>query len=379
MLFGLLGLCLLAALIVWARHGGKDEKKDGRNQPVPVVVSPVSMQDVPIYLRGIGTVQSPQSVVVRSRIEGELMAVHFAEGQEVKRGQLLAEIDPRPLAAQLAQARAQRDASEADLSTAKLDMGRYQNLLKEDAIAKQTVDQQVAKVAQLQATVAAASATIQAASVQLGYTRIASPLSGRVGIRRVDPGNIVSASDANGILTVTQMDPVFVQFALPQEQLPQLLRLPANAKAPVEAWTKEGGEKLGVGALEVIDNAVDAATGTIRVKAMFPNPARRLWPGQFVSTRLQAEMLRGVMVVPAAALMRGREGNYVYRLKEDQAEAADVTIGYQDETIAVVENGLALGDQVVVDGQVRLKPDSKVTLRTAEGEAADAPKDAKQP
>lgn len=363
-LFLIVGLALLGgAWFFFHGHDKGDEKKDGRNQPIPVTLAPVTRQDVPIFLYGIGTVKSPQQVVVRSRVDGELMAVHFTQGQDVTKGQLLAEIDDRTIRAQLAQAVAQRAQNDADLKTARLDYDRYQALLKEDAIAKQTVDQQGAKVAQLAAAVDGARATIDAARVQLTFTKITSPLTGRVGIRRVDVGNIISASDVNGLLTVTQMDPIEVQFSLPQEQLPALLKLPQDTPTPVEAWTKEAGEKLGDGALTVIDNAVDTATGTIRLQAGFPNAARRLWPGQFVSIRLRANVVSNAVVVPTKAIMHGRDGDYAYRVQGDKAEAAAMKLGYQDDTLAVVTEGLEEGDQVVIDGQVRLKPDSTVKVK----------------
>jgi RND family efflux transporter MFP subunit len=341
-------------------------------QAVPVVLGDVTLRDIPVYVNGIGSVLSPHQVVVRSRVDGELMQVYFTEGQEVKKGQLLAEIDPRPIRATLAQARAERARIDAQLKTAILDETRYRNLLKEDAIARQQVDQQEAQVQQLRASLAAAEAVIQAAEVQLNYTRIASPANGRVGIRQVDAGNLIRANDANGLVTVTQMHPIQVLFTLPQEALPKLQKLSPKAKTPVEAWTKEGGEKLASGHLEVIDNVVDSSTGTVRLKAEFANKDYTLWPGQFVVARVQIEVLPQALSVPVRAIARGREGNFVWRIRSGRAETVDVTILHEDDDYAVVADGLSAGDKVVIDGQLRLKPDAEVAPVAADAAPANA-------
>ncbi len=361
------GLCTLFGGLIWWIVQPREEKKPV-NPPVPVKLATVEARDVPQFLTGIGNVESKASVVIRAQVDGQLMAVHFTEGQQVKQGALLAEIDDRPLKAELAQLKAQAASTRAELVTAQADAARYANLLKEDAIARQLVDQQKAKAAQLQAALEAALANAQAAEVRLSYTKITSPVSGRVGIKRVDPGNIVRAADAEGIVTVAQIDPIDVVFTLPQGALPQLQS--AEGSKPVEAFDKQGGTVLATGTLSTIDNQVDAASGTIRLKAEFANAEGKLWPGQLVVARLQAALLRQALVVPVSAVQRNVEGTFVYVAQGDAVQRKPITVGFEDTAIAVITEGLNVGEEVVIDGQSRLKADSKI--RRADARSQDS-------
>lgn len=353
-------------LAVWIFSGKKEEDK--KNAPaVPVTVANVERRDIPYYLTGVGTVQSPHSVEVRSRIDGELTKIYFTEGQDVKQGELLAEIDSRAIRADLAQAKAQRARASAELETAKLDKQRYDNLLKADAIAKQTADTQSARVKQLQASWNAANAAIEANQVLLSYTKITSPVSGRVGIRRVDAGNIVKASDADGIVKVTQIKPINTIFTISQNELPQIKKAMQEKarqekEIPVDAMLKDGSEIIATGKLQAIDNEIDETSGTIRLRAVFANENNELWPGQLIVLRTQAGIHKDAKVIPVKAVQRGLEGNFVYVVKDGIAEVTKVDIEHEDAEIAVISNGLTFEDKVVVDGQMRLKDGAKVKL-----------------
>ncbi|WP_235216962.1 efflux RND transporter periplasmic adaptor subunit [Archangium violaceum] len=330
-----------------------------------------SRRDIPHLIRGIGTVQSLHSVVVRTQVDGLLTRVNFQEGQHVNEGDLLARIDDRTIAAEIAQARAEKARNEAQLQAARLDLERYGNLVRDEAIARQTVDQQKAQVEQLEATVRANEATIAAAQVRLSYTRITAPVTGRVGLRRVDPGNVVRASDAQGLVTVTQMNPIAVIFSLPQDELPRLqplLRAPAGT--PVTAFNRAGGEALAEGRLLMIDNQINPTTGTISLKAEFPNAEGKLWPGQFVTVELSLGESQGATVVSARAVQRGLQGAFVFRVDEAKATVVPVTVGYADDELAVVTSGVAPGDTVVSDGQSRLKAGSTVKVAPPAGLAS---------
>ncbi|ATB41920.1 RND transporter MFP subunit [Cystobacter fuscus] len=336
-----------------------------------MVVEQASLRDVPYLLRGIGTVQSLHSVVIRTQVEGILTEVAFKEGQQVNRGDLLARIDDRAIAAEVAQARAEKARNEAQLHAARLDLERYGNLVRDEAIARQTVDQQRAQVEQLEATLRANEALIAAAQVRLSYTRITSPVTGRVGLRRVDAGNVVRPSDAQGLVSVTQLDPIAVLFSLPQDELPRLqalLRDPAGAA--VTAFDRAGGMTLAEGHLSMIDNQIDSSTGTISLKAEFPNAEGKLWPGQFVAVELRTGESQDATVVSARAIQRGRQGPFVFRVEEGKATVVPVTLGYADDDIAVVASGVAAGDTVVSDGHSRLKAGSAVKTTTTTGLAS---------
>lgn len=339
--------------------------------PITVTVTRVEQRDVPHLARGIGNVRSLNSVTLRSQIDGILTETPFEEGQRVERGALLAKIDDRAILATLAQARADKARNLAQRHAAQLDLTRYRDLYSKDkAIPRQTLDQAAALVEELEAAIAANEAAIAAAEVQLSYTRIVSPLTGRLGLRRVDPGNLVRAADTEGLVTVTQLDPIAVVFSLPQDMLPRLRTL-LHGAAPVAvtAMDQDGSQVLATGRLAFIDNQIDPATGTIRLKAEFPNAEERLWPGQFVTVELAVGNSPAAMVVALKAVQLGIDGSFVYRVTGDKVEAVPVSIGYQNDDIAVIASGLAPGDTVVLDGQSRLKPGA--TVRIAGGTPGD--------
>ncbi|MDY7232731.1 efflux RND transporter periplasmic adaptor subunit [Hyalangium rubrum] len=336
-----------------------------------MVVEQVARRDIPHLLRGIGTVQSLHSVVIRAQVDGLLTEVAFKEGQHVNKGDLLARIDDRAIVAEVEQARAEKARNEAQLQAARIDLERYGNLVRDEAIARQTVDQQKAQVEQLEATLRANEATLAAAQVRLSFTRITSPVTGRVGLRRVDAGNLVRASDTQGLVTVTQIDPISVIFSLPQDDLPRLqslLREPAGA--PVIAFSRAGGEPVAEGRLTMIDNQIDPTTGTIPLRAEFPNTEGKLWPGQFVTVELRIGESQGATVVSARAVQRGLQGPFVFRVDDAKATVVPVTLGYADDELAVVTSGVTPGNTVVSDGHSRLKAGSVVKLTPAGGAAA---------
>lgn len=361
---GIAGIVLLAVAAGWWLFGRPDVARSGfAMAPVPVVVIKVVQRDVPHVTSGIGTVQSLHSVNVRSRVDGVLEQIRFQEGQLVKEGDLLAEIDDRAIVAALDQARAEKARNEAQLEAGKIDLNRYQQLAEKKIIPAQTVDQQSALVRQWKAGIEASDAAIAAAEVQLSYTRITSPVSGRAGIRHVDPGNLVHTADAQGLVTVTQMDPIAIVFSLPQEQLPQIQQL-LNHQPPaaVNALDRDGGVILAQGRLTLMDNQIDTRTGTIELKAEFPNTDGKLMPGQSVTVQLRTGVSAGVLTVAASAVQRGRDHLFVYRVNADKVEAVPVSVSYEDDEIAVIDRGLSLGDVVVSDGQSRLRPGAAVKI-----------------
>jgi len=341
--------------------------------PVAVVVERVLQRDFPEVATGIGRVQPLQSAVVRPQIDGLLAEVHFKEGQPVKEGQLLARLDDRTLAADLAQVRATRASNLAQLETAKLDLVRYTNLLAGEAIARQRVDQQRAQVQQLEAALAASDAAIAAAEARLSFTRITAPLSGRAGLRRVDRGNFVRASDAQGLVTITQVDPVAVLFSLPQDLLPQLTAALASPEgAAVKAFDRSGGALLGQGRLLTIDNQVDDASGTIAAKAELPNQDGKLWAGQFATVELQLRLHPGATVAPSRAIRTGPQGPFAFRVDGGTAKVVPVKVLRESGPLTAVTEGLSPGDTVVVDGHSRLVDGSPVKVVT-QGPQAPAP------
>ncbi|WP_434602875.1 efflux RND transporter periplasmic adaptor subunit [Pseudomonas sp. Z4-7] len=339
--------------------------KPGASTAVPVKVISVVEQDVPRFASGIGTVLSLHSVVIRPQIDGILTRLLVKEGQLVRKGDLLATIDDRSIRASLDQARAQLSESQAQLAVAQVNLKRYKLLSVDDGVSKQTYDQQQALVNQLKATAQGNQAAIDSAQVQLSYTQIRSPVSGRVGIRNVDEGNFLRTSDTEGLFTVTQIDPIAVEFSLPQQMLPTLQRLIA---APDQALVKayigaDGatGELLGEGRLSLIDNQINTNTGTLRAKAEFNNAAQRLWPGQLVTLKIQTAIDKGALVVPPTVVQRGLEQHFVYRVKGDKVESVPVQMVYQDSDRHIIK-GVNAGDQLVSDGQSRLKPGASVQV-----------------
>jgi RND family efflux transporter MFP subunit len=367
----------LAALCAWWWFFSSSSEP-AKPQAVPVVAGSVGQRDVPLWLTGVGSVQSLHSVTLRPQVDGILTEVLFREGETVKKGQLLARIDDRAIVAALEQARAEKARNEAQLKVAELDLVRYQNLLRDEAVPQQTLEQQQALVNQIKATLASTVASIAAGEVQLSHTRITSPVSGRVGLRRVDAGNVVRASDTNGLFSVTQIDPIAVVFSLPQQDLPQVQRLllRTSADIPVVVFDRDQQAPLARGTLRTIDNTVDAATGTIRLKAEFSNTEGRLWPGQFVSVNVLIDTRRDAIVVDTRAVRQGLEGDYVFRIRNARVDVVNVKKLYEDERIAVIANdpdanGLAVGDQVVVDGYSRITAGSAVSVTASQPAPVD--------
>jgi multidrug efflux system membrane fusion protein len=331
--------------------------------PVPVGVSPAARSDVPIYLNGLGNVQAFNSVAVRAQVDGQIVEVAVREGQEVKAGEVLVRIDPRSYQAALDQALAKKAQDQAQLANARRDLQRYTLLLQQNSIARQQVDTTQAQVAQLEAIVKGDAAAIDLANVNLGYATIKSPLDGRAGIRRVDVGNVVHASEATGIITITQTRPISILFTLPEETLQDIVKAMAAGPLPVAALSRDGERQFDLGALALIDNAIDQTTGTIRLKATLPNKAGLLWPGQFVTARLHVKTLHGALTIPSAAIQNGPEGSFAYRVKSDGAvDVRKLRLGPATADIAVVEAGLDEGDLVVTSGQYRLQSGAKVAI-----------------
>ena len=336
---------------------------------VPVTVATVSKRDVPVLERAVGTVQPLRSVVVRARVDGTLDQVLFTEGQEVEPGDVLAQIDPRPYKAVLDQALARKAASEAQLALARTDLTRTAELAQTGSAPRQRLDLQRAQVLQAEAAVQGDEAAIAAAALNLGFTRVVSPIAGRVGLRQVDPGNLVRASDGTGIATVTQLQPISVVFTLPQDALPRVKAAMREGTLSAEAYSSDDRERLAGGELLTFDNAIDSGTGTIRLKASFPNADRALWPGQFVNVRLRLEVREGAPTVPSTAVQRGQDKLYVFVVKPDgTAIVRPVELAQDDGHLAVVRRGLEGGERVVVSGQSRLTDGSRVAASEQPGQ-----------
>lgn len=358
---GLLGVVALGAGL-WSL-AARQTAPQAAAQPagVPVTLARVAREDLTQSLDGVGTVTSLASVLVRPQVEGQLTALLVEEGQMVKQGELLATIDDRAIKAALEQAEATKQSNQAQLRIVEQDLARYQTLIQRGSISRQTVEQSEAEAARLRATLRGNDATIDAERVRLSYTRITSPVAGRVGIRNVDVGNLLRTNDSNGLFTVTQMSPISVVFALPQESLPQLQPL-MSGDSPVVARSRDGGQLLGEGHLRSIDNQVAASTGTIRVRAVFDNKDGQLWPGQFVAIDLQSGVLRNGLVLDSRAVRRGLDGAFVFRIEDGKAQKLPVRIVQEVDGRTLVE-GLAADDEVVLDGHSRLTPGARVEVQ----------------
>jgi multidrug efflux system membrane fusion protein len=332
--------------------------------PVPAILGLSRAQTVPVYLNGIGNVLPLASVTIKVRVDGQLERVGFVEGQDVKAGDLLARIDPRPYQAVLENAQATKARDEAQLANAQVDEERYQVLVKQDSIQKQTYDTQVALVRQLRATVQSDQAQIDAAQVNLDYTTIRSPISGRTGVRLIDPGNIVHASDATGLVVVNQIDPIAVLFTLPEgdfQRVNRAIQQGGRERLTVRALSRESAELLATGKLLLVNNQIDTTTGTVQLKATFPNAIHVLWPGEYVNVQLLLGE-RDAVTVPASVVQRGPQGLYAYVVNNDDSVSMQtIKVASVQDGIAVLDEGLAAGTRVVVDGQYKLKPGSKVT------------------
>jgi multidrug efflux system membrane fusion protein len=363
------------------------------DRPTPVQVSAVQQKSMPIFLTALGTVTAYNTVTIKSRVDGQLMEVPVREGQAVRQGQMLAEIDPKPYQAALEQAQGQLVKDQANAVNARAEAARYSALLQAGVVSKESQQLQASNAGQAEGSIAADQAAIQAAKVNLGYTKIVSPINGVVGLRQVDPGNIVHASDTNGLLVVTQLQPISVIFTLPEDQLPEVLkRTRGGARLAVEAFDRAASTHLASGNLLTVDNQIDTATGTVKAKAVFPNEDGALFPNQFVNVRLILQEKQNAIVIPAAALQTGSQGNFVYLLKQGQppanlvekkkdtdkplpelpenqtdyyVEAQTVNVALTEGTQVIVNGGVKPGDQIVVDGQEKLKNGSKVFPKAA--------------
>jgi len=363
-------VCASIFLIVgfWAlNHNARAADPVPADRPVPAIVATtvqVQQRDVPIFRSGIGTAAATQSVTVKARVDGQLDSVGFTEGQEVKAGQVIARLDPRTLRAQLAQVQAQKAKDEAQLANARVDLRRYTQLMAEEASTQQQLDTQRALVAQLEAAVMNDEAQVNFAQVQLGFTTITAPISGRVGARLVDPGNIVHATDANGLVVINQIDPISVVFTLPEEAFQDINRALRDSREPlvVQAYPRNGDELIGTGKLVLLNNQIDTASGTVQLKASFANPSHTLWPGQYVNVRLMLGHRAKALTIPAAAVQRSQDGTYVYAVAEDgkTVRTQPIEVAQIQDGIAVVGKGLNPGQRVVVDGQYKLKPGSTI-------------------
>ncbi len=357
-----------------AAQQSEGAKTDAR--VVPVIVAPAMTRDVPVYLEGLGNVAAFKTVSVRAQVDGRLDSVNFKEGQEVHRGDLLAQIDPRPYQIQLHQAEGSLARDSAQLHDNKLNLDRYASLRDKKLIAQQQVDDQGAAVGQFEGAVRVDQAAIENAKLNLDYARITSPIDGVTGIRLVDQGNVVHAADTTAtIVVVTQLDPISVIFTLPQDALPDVMRELAKGEMTVEAWSREPATKLGEGTLALIDNQINQATATIKLKAVFRNKQRLLWPNQFVKARLLLKMQKGALVIPSVAVQRGPRGNLVYVVGSDNvATAKPVEINATVGDLAIVQSGVKAGDSVVIDGQNQLRQGSKVQPRPLGGKGPEGGK-----
>jgi multidrug efflux system membrane fusion protein len=343
--------------------GGQRGGPGGRgDRPTPVSLFEIKTGDVRVTVPALGNVVPRNQVTVRSRVDGQLLALKFTEGQPVKAGELLAQIDPEPFKATLEQARGQLARDAALLRNAKIDLDRYKGLLAQDSIARQQVDTQEALVRQYQGTVQADEGVVKSAELQLSYTKITAPIAGRAGLRTVDPGNMIKASDAAGLVTIAQVSPITAVFSVPEDRLPAVMQRVRDGKGlKVEAWDREMKVLLAKGDLLAVDSQIDTTTGTVKLKAAFANKDGSLFPNQFVNVRMLLDTLTGVVTVPTAAVQQGAKGSYVYRLGADSKVAAvPVKLGPVDGGVAAVDEGLAAGDKVVVDGLDKLKDGAQV-------------------
>ncbi|HKC11217.1 MAG TPA: MdtA/MuxA family multidrug efflux RND transporter periplasmic adaptor subunit [Vicinamibacteria bacterium] len=371
-----IGGALLLGLL-WLGLRGADPGKAGASKgpgpAVPVIVASAERRDVPVYLAGLGTITAFNTVTVRTRVDGQIVQVAFREGQEVHKGDLLVVIDPRPFEVQLSQAQASLARDQAQLADARLNLERDRDLLAQGILPQQQMDSQRALVQQLEASGQVDQSQIDNARLQLTYCRITAPVGGRVGLRLVDEGNVVRAADPNGLLVITQLEPITVLFTLPEDNLPDVARHMKAASLPVDAYSRDDQTKLASGSLLTIDNQIDSSTGTGRLKAVFENRDRALWPNQFVNVRLLLEVKKAQIVVPAAAVQRGSQGVFAYVVKPDKTiEVRLLKVGLTQGGMAAIDDGLAPGDQVVTDGHEKVQAGSRVEPRAGGGKPAAA-------
>ncbi|HKC42420.1 MAG TPA: MdtA/MuxA family multidrug efflux RND transporter periplasmic adaptor subunit [Burkholderiales bacterium] len=343
---------------------GRPGGPPGAKQPTPVVALPASTGEIDVYLTGLGTATPLRTVAVKSRVTGQLMRVLFQEGEIVKEGQLLAEIDPRPFQVMLVQAEGQMARDKALLENARLDLERYRTLFQQDSVPKQQLDTQDSLVRQYEGAVRVDQSQIDNARLQLVYARITAPISGRVGLRQVDPGNMVTGTEPNGLVVIAQLQPISVVFSIPQDNVSAVMkRMQSGDKLPVDAWDREQKAKLATGVLASVDNLVDPTTGTVKLKAEFANADNALFPNQFVNVRMKLDTLRDAIVIPSAAIQRGAQGMFVYVVKSDQTVTVrPVKLGPVDGQRMAVSEGLAPGELVVIDGMDRLREGALVEV-----------------
>ncbi|MCU1307449.1 MAG: efflux transporter periplasmic adaptor subunit [Acidobacteriaceae bacterium] len=342
----------------------------GGGGAVPVSAAPVKVQDMPIYFRGLGSVNAAATATVKSRVDGPLIKINFVEGQQVKEGQVLAEIDPRTFQVTLDQAKAMLGKDEATLHDAQTNLARFEALAKEKVIAQQQLDTQRSQVGQLEGQIGSDKAQIEAAALQLSFAKITAPISGQIGLRKVDVGNIVHASDATGIAVITQLQPIAVVFTLPEDQLQTTMQAMRRGQLTADAYTRDDNTKIVSGKLLTVDNAIDPTTGTSRFKAIFQNQNRELWPNQFVNIHLLIDVKKNALTIPSAAIIRGSSGSLVYAVKPDgTVEARNVQVGVVEGTTAQVESGLNPNDVVVTEGQDKLQNGAKVMVQPPAGQS----------
>jgi membrane fusion protein, multidrug efflux system len=371
----LIVLILIGAGVFWVvrqrKTAAQPVGKGGRGAmgPVPVVAGTVEQKDVPIYMDGLGTVQALNTVTVRVRVDGQLQKVAFKEGQDVTRGQVLAEIDSRPFQTQVQQNEAKMNQDAAQLANAKIDLERNDQLLKQKIVAQSVYDTAKALVDQLDAAVKADQAAIDSAKVQLDYATVKSPITGRTGIRLVDEGNIVHATDSNGLVVITQLKPISAVFTLPEQALGEIHKQQlGQGELKVLAVDRDNKTVLEEGTLAVIDNQIDTTTGTIKLKATFPNEDLKLWPGQFVNVRLLLNVRKNGLVVPASVVQQGPEGAFAFIINDDQTvKSQPIKVARIDNGVALIDEGLQAGQPVVVDGQYKLQNGSKIQTGPAGG------------
>ncbi|WP_459616816.1 MdtA/MuxA family multidrug efflux RND transporter periplasmic adaptor subunit [Bordetella sp. 2513F-2] len=345
------------------------------NMPTPVRLAEARAQDIQVVLRALGTVTAYNTVTVRSRVDGELVEVAFREGQSVKAGDLLAQIDPRPYQVALAQAEGTLQQNRAQLENARRDLQRYQVLHKQDSIARQTLDTQAALVRQYEGTVRTNQAAVDDAKLQLSYTRITAPIAGRLGLRQVDQGNLISSGDTTGLVVITQTQPIAVMFTLPETQLPEVLQqLRAGRQLSVEAYDRSDTERIAGGVLETVDNQIDVATGTVKLKARFDNQDQLLFPNQFVNVRLLVETRPGVTAIPMAAVQQGSKGTFVFVARDDDTVTVrQVKLGAINGDWVAVNEGIGVGERVVVEGTDRLREGARIEVVTGDAAISATP------